>query len=294
MLVGAAVCPHPPLLVPSAMGDAGWPETLVPAEVVRSGAIAVPGATGSGPSSTGAAAPQVTAASPAEQVDEQIRLLRGACFDAVRALADAAPDVVFVAGPGTVTRTYPGSAAGSLRAYGVAFDVGSGPPVLPLSLTIGGWLAARCLPDGCPRPAEFLEIAGATPPGECLALGASLAARAARVALLVLGDGSARRALGVPGAADPAAAEFDTRLAGALGAADARALAAIDPAAADEVSAAGRVAWQVLAGAALHGTGLHDTGLHDTAQAGPAPVRGRLRYAGAPLDVGYAVASWSA
>ncbi len=52
----------------------------------------------------------------------------------------------------------------------------------------------------------------------------------------------------------------------------------------DEVGAAGRVAWQVLAGAALH----------DTAQAGPAPVRGRLRYAGAPLDVGYAVASWSA
>ncbi|MHB1594799.1 MAG: hypothetical protein ACYCU3_11530, partial [Streptosporangiaceae bacterium] len=66
---------------------------------------------------------------------------------------------------------------------------------------------------------------------------------------------------------------------GALGAADARALAAIDPAAADEVGAAGRVAWQVLAGAAL---------------AGPVPVRGRLRYAGAPLDVGYAVASWSA
>ncbi len=274
MLVGAAVCPHPPLLVPAAMGDAGWPETI-PAAAWQAGPAGPAG--------------QVTAASPAEQVDEQIRLLRGACFDAVRALADAAPDVVFVAGPGTVTRTYPGTAAGSLRAYGVAFDVGSGPPVLPLSLTIGGWLAARCLPDGCPRPAEFLEIAGATPPGECLALGASLAARAARVALLVLGDGSARRALGVPGAADPAAAEFDTRLAGALGAADARALAAIDPAAADEVSAAGRVAWQVLAGAALH-----DTGLHDTAQAGPAPVRGRLRYAGAPLDVGYAVASWSA
>lgn len=284
MLAGAAVCPHPPLLVPAAMGDAGWPETLVPAEVVRSGAIAVPGATGTGPASTSAAAPQVSAASPAWQVDEQIRLLRGACFEAVGALADVAPDLVIVVGPGTATRTYPGTAAGSLRAYGVAFDVGSGPPVLPLSLTIGAWLAGRCLPDSCPRPAEFVEIAGTTPPAACLEIGAALAARSARVALLVLGDGSARRALGVPGAADPAAAEFDARLAGALDAADARALAAIDPAAADQVGAAGRVAWQVLAGAALH----------DTAQAGPAPVRGRLRYAGAPLDVGYAVASWSA
>ncbi|MHB1597003.1 MAG: hypothetical protein ACYCU3_22845, partial [Streptosporangiaceae bacterium] len=183
MLVGAAVCPHPPLLVPAAMGDAGWPETI-------------PGATG--PAGTRPAASQVTAASPAGQVDEQIRLLRGACLDAVRALADGAPDVVLVVGPGTVTKTYPGTAAGGLRAYGVAFDVGSGPPVLPLSLTIGAWLAGRCLPDSCPRPAEFAEIAGATPSGECLELGAALAARAARVALLVLGDGSARRALGVP------------------------------------------------------------------------------------------------
>ena len=273
MLAGAAVCPHPPLLVPAAMGDAGWPETVSPE--------AVPGATGR----AGLAAPgsQVTAASPAGQVDEQIRLLRGACFEAVGALADVAPDLVIVVGPGTATRTYPGAAAGSLRAYGVAFDVGSGPPVLPLSLTIGAWLAGRCLPADC-RPAEFVEIAGTMPPAACLEIGAALAARSARVALLVLGDGSARRALGVPGAADPAAADFDARLAGALDAADARALAAIDPAAADQVGAAGRVAWQVLAGAALH----------DTAQAGPAPVRGRLRYAGAPLDVGYAVASWSA
>jgi hypothetical protein len=278
VLVGAAVCPHPPLLVPAAMGDAGWPETVVPTVSARPG----PGITSRVAGTVQAG--QVTAASPAEQVDEQIRLLRGACFDAVRALADEAPDVVFVVGPGTVNSTYPGTAAGSLRAYGVAFDVGSGPPVLPLSLTIGAWLARRCLPDSCPCPAEFLEIAGTTPPGECLELGAALAARSARVALLVLGDGSARRALGVPGAADPAAAEFDTRLAGALGTADARALAAIDPAAADEVGAAGRVAWQVLAGAALAGSALAD----------PAPARGWLRYAGAPLDVGYAVASWSA
>jgi hypothetical protein len=106
---------------------------------------------------------------------------------------------------------------------------------------------------------------------------AGLAARAARVALLVMGDGSARRAAGVPGAADPAAEGYDADAAAAFADADPGRLARLDRSLDGELMVAGRAAWQVLAGAA------------DGSQ-----MRGRLRFAAAPLGVGYLVASWTA
>jgi hypothetical protein len=99
------------------------------------------------------------------------------------------------------------------------------------------------------------------------------------VALLVMGDASARKAAGVHGAADPGAERYDAGVAGALGAADAGALARLDPGLDGELMVAGRAAWQVLAGAA----------------ASPEPgcaLRGQLRYSAAPMDVSYLVASW--
>ena len=61
----------------------------------------------------------------------------------------------------------------------------------------------------------------------------------------------------------------------ALAAADPGALAALDPRRDEELVVAGRAAWQVLAGAASSGAFAAD-----------------LRYAAAPFEVSYYVATW--
>jgi aromatic ring-opening dioxygenase LigB subunit len=100
------------------------------------------------------------------------------------------------------------------------------------------------------------------------------------VALLVMGDGTARRGEKAPGYADPRAEAFDATVVRALAGGDPRTLADLDPTLAAELLVAGRAPWQVLAGAAL------------AARPGGA-WRADLRYADAPYGVGYAVASWS-
>jgi hypothetical protein len=96
--------------------------------------------------------------------------------------------------------------------------------------------------------------------------------------MLVMGDASAKKAIGVPGAPDPEAEEYDAGIAAALAAADAAALARLDPDRAAELRVNGRAPWQVLAGSA----------------AGTPGLGGRLRLQTAPYDVSYLVASWAA
>ena len=110
---------------------------------------------------------------------------------------------------------------------------------------------------------------------DCLSLGEKLAALAPRVALLAMGDGPGRRARGVPGATDPDADRYDDQLTAALAAADSGALASLDPRRDEELFVAGRAAWQVLAGAASRAAFTAD-----------------LRYAAAPFEVSYYVATW--
>ena len=229
MLIAAAVCPHPPLLVPEATG----------------------------------------ASDPAAR---ELDRLRTACRDAVAVLLGAAPDLLVVAGGAGQTAEYPSGPGGSLRDFGVPFTVGAH-PVLPLSLTIGKWLlagAASAVP-----PVSWQGIASGAPTADCLSLGEKLAALAPRVALLAMGDGPGRRARGVPGAADPGADRYDDQVTTALAAADPGALAALDPGYDEELFVAGRAAWQVLAGAASRGAFAAD-----------------LRYAAAPFEVSYYVATW--
>ncbi len=243
MLVAAAVCPHPPLLVPEAMGTAGQ----------RGGMSEV----------------------------------LAACDAAVAGLATAEPDVIVVVGGAAASTAYDGSAAGSLREYGVSYAVGAGDPILPLSLTVGSWLLRRAglgtgdgPAAGRARPPGRLwlqAVARATLVPECLRLGAGIARQAPRVAMLAMGDGPARRAVGIEGAADPAADSYAAEVAAALGGADPARLARLPPSLDDELMVAGRAAWQVLAGAA-----------------GGGQLRGRLRCAVAPYEVSYLVASWDA
>jgi hypothetical protein len=231
VLTAAAVCPHPPLLVPAAMGGAG------------------------------------------PRRDGDLTALLAACDAAARGLAAAEPDVIVVVGGAAATAVYEGTAAGSLREYGVSFAVGTGEPALPLSLTLGSWLLRRAGLDG--GAARLQAVARATPVAACLRLGAELAREAPRVAMLAMGDGPARRAVGIEGAADPAVERYDAEVAAALAEADPARLARLAPSLDDELVVAGRAAWQVLAGAAEG-----------------RPLRGRLRCAVTRYEVSYLVASW--
>jgi hypothetical protein len=214
--------------------------------------------------------PEVTGAS--DPAARELDRLRTACRDAVAVLLGAAPDLLVVAGGAGQTAEYAAAAGGSLRDFAVPFTVGED-PVLPLSLTIGKWLLAGVVPPI--PPVTWQGIASGTPAADCLSLGEKLAALAPRVALLAMGDGPGCRARGVPGATDPGADRYDGQVTAALAAADPGALAALDPRRDQELFVAGRAAWQVLAGAASAGAFTAD-----------------LRYAAAPFEVSYYVATW--
>jgi hypothetical protein len=234
-LVGVAVCPHPPLLVP-AVAQGAAPEMDV---------------------------------------------VREACGTAIDRLRDAGARHLLVLGADDVTTVYNPPQRGTLRAHGVTVDVALGPPdplsspPLPLSLTIAAWLL-RHRPFGRPVTIEMCGVASAWDAVSCLDFGAGCAGEGSW-ALLVMGDGSARRGPKAPGYDDPRAVPYDDAVASALGTADVDALAGLDPVLSDELMVAGRVPWQAMAGA-VRATGV--------------PWRGELLYYGAPYGVGYFVAAW--
>lgn len=238
MLVAAAVCPCPPLLVPEVAGGA------------------------------------------AHEMDDA----RAACYDALAVLAAARPDRLVVIGPaGQPARgAYPQGAPGSFRGFGVdlAVTLGAaeapapGAGDLPPSLAVGAWLLART--GWGAAPVEGLGVGDVLTTDRCAETGREIARAAPRVALLVMGDGTACRTLKAPGYFDPRAAGFDADAARALGSADVPGLLDLDEELAYELQASGRSCWQVLAGAG-EGAGLS----------------GRLLYDAAPYGVGYLVAGWS-
>ena len=197
--------------------------------------------------------------------------LREACAIAVgRLLAGSHADVVAVVGGGPATRSWPADGRLNLLAFGpvlavsrrprtVAASGGGGigvvvgphgrPPgeiQLPLALGIGAALLDEA---GYAGPRALQAIEATASPQECLRTGAWVADLAPRVALLVVGDGSARCTPAAPGHFDERAAEFGRNVESALRGGDTAALAAIDASLAAELMATGRAAWQVLAGA---------------------------------------------
>ena len=198
--------------------------------------------------------------------------LRADCDRAVAVLGRSEADRLYVVGLGRAERRHGPEAGGDLGAYGVDLRVGPGPIVLDLAATAGRWLAERggLTPDG------YLELPSETAPEHAAALGTALAASAERVALLVMGDGSARRTESSPGKVDTRAIDFDDTVARALAEADTAALSVLDADLARELMVAGRPAWQVLAGAAGEGAFDGDLLTHE-----------------APYGVGYLVATWA-
>jgi aromatic ring-opening dioxygenase LigB subunit len=143
---------------------------------------------------------------------------------------------------------------------------------LPPSLAVAAWL----LRGWRAAPVEGLGVGEQLEQERCAVAGRAVAESAPRVALLIMGDGSARRTVKAPGYLDGRAEPFDAAVAAALDAADVPALDRLDADLAEAVQAAGRAPWQVLAGAA-RGAGL----------------AGELLYDAAPYGVGYFVATWT-
>ncbi|MFI5956941.1 hypothetical protein [Cryptosporangium sp. NPDC051539] len=254
MLLAAAVCPHPPLLVPALTGASGGPPT-------------------------GPAADAATAAAE----------LRATCLGAVRDLLAAGRSAgtdldVVVVGTGPTPGSAAPDAVGSLAGYGADLTLGlarvtgeapAAVPTLPLSVTIGIWLLREAGHDG---PVRARVVTQHATPAECADLGSRLAAFPAPTVLLVMGDGSASRDEKAPGSLDPRALPFDAAAAEALASVDTAALAALDPDLAHDLLAPGRAPWQILAGAV---------------EADGRDWKGELRSADAPYGVGYLVAFWS-
>jgi hypothetical protein len=206
--------------------------------------------------------------------------LRAACAAAVASLAAAGPDMIVVVGPDAETASWdPG---GRLDTAAYAPPGAPGPRAaraatgLPLSLGIG----ARLLDEaGYTGPRALHGIAARAAPDDCLRLGQQVARSAPRVALLAMGDGSARRSVSAPGYLDERAAPFDAAVERAVRDADLAALAAIDPALAADLMAVGRPAWQVFAGAL------------GAAGDPSAALRSEILYCDAPFGVAYLVAA---
>ncbi|MFD5590201.1 class III extradiol dioxygenase subunit B-like domain-containing protein [Streptomyces griseorubiginosus] len=273
MLVAAAVCPCPPLLVPEVAAGAA-PE-LDTARAACADALGV----------LAAARPDLlVVVGPAEQSGRGVHAegtrgsFRGFGVDVdVRLGADGGVGVGvrLDADGGAGVGVRPGAdVAGGVDVRPRA-DHGEGQPrPLPTSLAVAAWLLERT--GWSDAPIEGLGVGEPLEPERCIQTGREIAGRAERVALLVMGDASACRTLKAPGYLDERAAPFDAEVARALGAADVAALRALDAESAYELKASGRAPWQVLAGAAEE-----------------AGLGGSLLYEDAPYGVGYVVAAWS-
>jgi hypothetical protein len=211
--------------------------------------------------------------------------LRAACDSAVASLLAAEADLLVVVGDAPEVGPFPSGAWGSLVPYGVDVPVpphprscnggtDGKPPSLPLSLTIGRWLLDRQEP--APADPVLFGVSVSTDATRCQSLGAALAERAPRVAMLVMGDASARRSPKGPGYVDERAAPYDEAVSRALADADTAALLALEPVLSAELLVAGRASWQVLAGAA-----------------GPGSWSGAVTFDEAPYGVTYLVATWT-
>ncbi|WP_189108997.1 class III extradiol dioxygenase subunit B-like domain-containing protein [Streptomyces camponoticapitis] len=136
---------------------------------------------------------------------------------------------------------------------------------LPTSLAVAAWLLAQVAWSA--SPIEGLGVREPLDADRCIKTGKDITTGDDRVALLVMGDASACRTLKAPGYLDERAAAFDAEVARALATADVATLAGLDAALATDLKAAGRPCWQVLAGAA-EGAGLNGALLYEDAPYG--------------------------
>jgi hypothetical protein len=213
--------------------------------------------------------------------DPVVPELRQACAEAVRRLVRCEPDVIAVVGPAPVTARWPADRGLGLSVFApraASGDPPGGHPAAPLPLGLG----TRLLDQAGYAGPRLLEAVGYDEPAAgCVALGEQIAASGGRVGLLIMADGSARRGPRAPGYLDERAAAFDAAVEDAVRDGDLDALLDIDPVLARELLAAGRPAWQVLAGAVRE---------QSAGTAREQPPAAEILYSDDPFGVAYLVA----
>lgn len=217
--------------------------------------------------------PQAPALVPAvgRGLGGELGVLRAACRMAIRRVAPPSSQIVVI-GSGRQNATFATSSRGSLAPYGVDLVVGlgsdDGPIALPPSLTVGAWLVRDAVGPCSGAVAHSVGPDASDLPQ--IADGDS-------TALVVVGDGSARRSEKAPGYLDDRAAAFDARVAEALRAGNAPGLRhELSWPGGDEMLAAGVRVWDEVAR-------LVEAANWD----------GELLYDHAPYGVGYFVATWT-
>lgn len=213
----------------------------------------------------------------AQRAASELDELRAACRTAIGRIAVPGRQLIVV-GPGPASAGYEPRARGTLAGYGVPCEVslGSdepGPVQLPLSLTIGAWLVRDAV--GPNSGAIGKSVGPDRDQPDVMAWDADSTGR--DIALIVMGDGSARRSTTAPGYLDERAAAYDARVASALGSGEGGRLHRLLDGLGEELLASGENTWEHVA-AALEG------GSYDA----------ELLYDAAPYGVGYFVAAWTA
>ncbi|MEV1025370.1 class III extradiol dioxygenase subunit B-like domain-containing protein [Streptomyces sp. NPDC050264] len=224
MLVAAAVCPCPPLLVPE----------------VAAGA-----------------APELDAARAA--CDEAIGAVLAAAPDLLWVIGEGPDQGVHTSGARGSFRSFGvdldvrlGVPDESAEAAGIT---------LPPSLSVGAWLLARAGWTGETRGYEVTGGASAFAGLDGAWRLAEGRTGAERVGFLVMGDGTACRTVKAPGYLDERAEAVDARIAEALRTLDRDGyLAQLDAGLAGELKISGRAPWQLLSGAWSQDHGDHGTG----------------------------------
>jgi hypothetical protein len=209
---------------------------------------------------------------------DELNAVRTACADAIRQVAIHGGQLVLLGADVSSTSHSP-LCRGSFAGFGVPMEVHLGAPTcggqldLPLSLTVGAWLVREYLGPRSGSRAFSIgpDFAASRAAIELLAL-----AESEDIALLVMGDGSARRSTSAPGYLDDRAAGFDATVTAALAAGDAGALSDLDPLLGDALLSASVPVWRAAAGL-MEGIGFDATLLLDVA----------------PYGVGYFVAAWT-
>ncbi len=155
--------------------------------------------------------------------------------------------------------------------------VGAPPSPLPTSMLMAGWVRELA---GSPSPTLTpIVVAPDDHETRCHEVGTELAERIAAAsgdtALLVVGDGAVYLDARAPGGGfEPDAAALQTEIDAALASGDPAVLRALDWERCARWGAAGRSVWEVVAACA------------------PGPATATVSYTGAPLGVGYTVATW--
>jgi hypothetical protein len=178
-------------------------------------------------------------------------------------LAETSPDSVLVAAGWLAGGQWDDTHTWGFEGFGVSRQPADPRPRVPWPLGIGAWLLDEIGWSGARDYLGVNDQAGSV-------------AAAGSIALLVVGDGTARRTEKAPGHLDVRAAAYDVEIARCLAAGDIAGLGSLDPVLGAELMCGGLPAWLWLAGEL----------------AGRQVSAADLLVDAAPYGVGYFAATW--